>query len=507
MKIRKFLISSLVLLSLLELFLIVFLITNADNFGLRSLKTSVKETIVKINNGSEIPFYNQESTKFDVNYDKPESIGNFIRSAQEHIQDTSTGYRKIPKQLGFITKKCSNPNELSLNLVLVHKGMYKLRTAYAFYRQNETVTSIIDINVINNECTNLINYQMTKTNLYWLVWNKFQLPIKGDGFPAHFRNVDDSHAILASKDGRFYIFDKIKHQFKELNIDLKLNLSSKFGLDGIKSVEVLGKQIYFAYTEGGVNCLKLSLGQGYLDDKYTKISNISIIYKSPHCFNKTTTNLAGIGGRIAINPNDSNNIYFSLGNAEIWTGAENIKTRAPYGSIMKYNPVSKKVSVFSIGHRNPQGLCFYDNKLIETEQGPEGGDELNILNYNSNYGWPNVSYGHPYSNFFTPLLGRKFGTHDGYIEPIFSWVPSIATGDLVCPSQIAPPMWKENYLMATLKDMSLHRIKIIGGRLVLDERIPLGERIRDLQLNVNGGLELMTDSGNLVEVTNIPIQS
>jgi hypothetical protein len=68
-------------------------------------------------------------------------------------------------------------------------------------------------------------------------------------------------------------------------------------------------------------------------------------------------------------------------------------------------------------------------------------------------------------------------------------------------------MWKENYLMATLKDMSLHRIEIIGGRLVLDERIPLGERIRDLQLNVDGGLELMTDSGNLVEVTNIPIQS
>lgn len=507
MKFRRFLVSSLVFLLFLEFILIVFLITNADNFSLRSLKTSVKETIVKINNGSEIPYYNQQSTKINVDYEKPESIGNFIRSAQEHIQDTSVGYRKIPKQVGFIKKKCSNSDQLSKNLVLVDKGNFQKKPAYAFYRQNETITTIIDVNVVNDKCANLINYQLTKTSLYWLIWSKFHLPINEDGFPPHFRNIDNSHAFVATKDGRFYIFDRVNQKLNKLNLDLKLKLSSKFGLDGIKGVELLGKQIYFSYTEGGASCLKLSFGQIDLVDNFSSISDLRILYQSPHCLNKATTNLAGIGGRITINPNDGKNVFFSLGNAEIWTGAENIKTRAPYGSILKYNSVSKEVSVFSIGHRNPQGLCFYDNKLIETEQGPEGGDELNILKYNSHYGWPEVSYGHPYSNFFTAVFGRKFGTHDGYNEPIYSWVPSIATGDIICPSEMAPLLWKENYLMATLKDMSLHRIKIIGGRLVLDERIPFGERIRDLQLNNDGGIELMTDSGNLVKVTNIPIQS
>ena len=67
-----------------------------------------------------------------------------------------------------------------------------------------------------------------------------------------------------------------------------------------------------------------------------------------------------------------------------------------YGRVMQINPADWTASVYTKGHRNPQGLYIGTDKIWSTEHGPEGGDELNVLEYSEDYGWPLSSFGTDY---------------------------------------------------------------------------------------------------------------
>jgi glucose/arabinose dehydrogenase len=208
--------------------------------------------------------------------------------------------------------------------------------------------------------------------------------------------------------------------------------------------------------------------------------------------------LGAVGGKIILGEgNLRGQLVFSIGNPEIWQGFENIKVRQDLGRIVSINLETYAVRTISTGHRNPQGLCFESNTLWSTEQGPEGGDEINIIKSNRSYGWPYVTMGHAYGSLLDRDWINPF-TDSGYEKPIFSYVPSVATGSLKCPSLLSPKFLRPDFFMATLRDTSIHRLRFESRRLVLDERIPIGSRVRDIDWLPNKELLVLTDSGEVL---------
>ena len=139
-------------------------------------------------------------------------------------------------------------------------------------------------------------------------------------------------------------------------------------------------------------------------------------------------------------------------------------------------------SIYSYGHRNPQGLVFdYDtNRLWSHEHGPRGGDELNLIKEGVNYGWPIISYGINYDGTtFTNLTSKE-----GMEQPVHYWVPSIAPCGMAMISSDKYPHWKGDILIGSLRYNYLHRCKM-DGEEVIDEE-PLMKNIGRLRNVIQG---------------------
>lgn len=173
------------------------------------------------------------------------------------------------------------------------------------------------------------------------------------------------------------------------------------------------------------------------------------------------------------------------------------------GKILKVDLETSEVSVFASGIRNSQGLLVdRDGVVWETEHGPKGGDELNRLVEGENYGWPLVTLGTDYSGFEWPLSENQ-GRHEGYAEPVFAWLPSIAVSNLIQVND-EPDSWDGDLLVSSLLAQSLFRVRLSGDRVTYVEQIRIGERVRDLVQLESGEIVLWTDAGILVELTETP---
>ncbi len=171
-----------------------------------------------------------------------------------------------------------------------------------------------------------------------------------------------------------------------------------------------------------------------------------------------------------------------------------------FGKTILINLKDFSSQIFSAGHRNPQGL-FIDgpDAIWSTEHGPHGGDELNLIRRGANYGWPLVSYGVQYGSH-TWTGTAVPGSHEGYTEPFYSWIPSIGISDLVVVHSPQFKFWESDLLISSLKDGALYRARVRESRVVMLERIPFDRRIRDLAIGSRGQLLLWTDTGALIEV-------
>jgi len=155
--------------------------------------------------------------------------------------------------------------------------------------------------------------------------------------------------------------------------------------------------------------------------------------------------------------------------------------------------------IYSYGHRNPQGLfAAPSGDVWLTEHGPQGGDELNFLKQGVNYGYPIVTYGVEYGTHSWPFDPVP-GSHEGYTQPYYSWVPSIAVSQLaVINDSPMFKLWRGDLMVSSLKDRSLYRMRVREQRVVMVERIPIGERIRDILQKPSGEILLWTDSGSFM---------
>ncbi len=173
------------------------------------------------------------------------------------------------------------------------------------------------------------------------------------------------------------------------------------------------------------------------------------------------------------------------------------------GTVPKDNPFVNKTdaypSIFSYGNRNPQGLVFTGGRLWETEHGPKGGDELNLIKSGANYGWPVISYGRNYSGTeLTPYTNME-----GMEQPISQWTPSIAACGLDVISGEMFSKWNGYLLAGALKYKELRLIKLRDGEYV-SEQILLKDkgRVRDVTIGPDGAIYVILNKpGQILRLT------
>lgn len=171
------------------------------------------------------------------------------------------------------------------------------------------------------------------------------------------------------------------------------------------------------------------------------------------------------------------------------------------GSIPTDNPFVNQsgasAAVWSYGHRNIQGATLDgDGRLWMTEHGPQGGDELNLIEPGVNYGWPVITYG---ENYGGGQIGAGITEAPGMAQPVTQWTPSIAVSGLAyLDSDRYGSDWKGNLMSGSLKFGHLVRISLDGNRVLEREVLlpDLGQRVRDVRLGPDGLLYILTDSPN-----------
>ena len=171
------------------------------------------------------------------------------------------------------------------------------------------------------------------------------------------------------------------------------------------------------------------------------------------------------------------------------------------GSVPKDNPFVGKAGylpeIYTLGHRNPLGLYIHPTTgdVWSTEEGPQGGDELNIIKAGKNYGWPVVSLGRNYDG---TIVGEGF-TKAGLEEPLVFWVPAIAISGLSVYNADAFPAWKGNAFVGAMRANTGQHIQRvwfnpkgepIGREIFLAE---LKQRIREVKPGPDGFLYALTD--------------
>ena len=169
----------------------------------------------------------------------------------------------------------------------------------------------------------------------------------------------------------------------------------------------------------------------------------------------------------------------------------------PQGEAVKNNPFidnnEAKAEIWSYGHRNIQGAALHPTtgELWTHEHGPQGGDEINIARAGKNYGWPLITYGEEYGG---GAIGKK--QQDGLEQPLHYWVPSIAPSGMVFYGAELLAPWKGNMLVGSLKFGQLVRLELNGEQVSHEERIMIGQRIRDVEQGPDGAVYLLTDSAD-----------
>jgi glucose/arabinose dehydrogenase len=163
-------------------------------------------------------------------------------------------------------------------------------------------------------------------------------------------------------------------------------------------------------------------------------------------------------------------------------------------------------ALWSYGHRNPQGATLApDGTLWTHEHGPQGGDEINLIQPGRNYGWPVITYG---ENYGGGKIGEGLTAKEGMAQPLHYWVPSIApSGMAFLSSERYGRAWVGNLFVGSLKLGYLDRIELsepFKGRVLREHKLlaDLGERIRDVRQGPDGWLYVLTDNarGRLIRL-------
>jgi glucose/arabinose dehydrogenase len=203
------------------------------------------------------------------------------------------------------------------------------------------------------------------------------------------------------------------------------------------------------------------------------------------------------GSRLLIN---GSHIFMSTGDAANPSLAQDPQSLAGKilrlnldGSVPNDNPIPNN-PLWTLGHRNPQGLVFYNNNLYSSEHGPNNDDEINVIEKGRNYGWPQVE------GYCDEAGEENFCSSNNVREPIQAWTPTIATCGLAAYNSDRIPQWKNSLLIATLKNQRLYQLKLNAQGTAVEEvkeyYTSQYGRLRDVIVSADGKVYLCSSNGN-----------
>ncbi len=172
-----------------------------------------------------------------------------------------------------------------------------------------------------------------------------------------------------------------------------------------------------------------------------------------------------------------------------------IPTGNPFVGQEGWNP-----AIYSLGHRSSLGLAVHPQtgELWQSENGPNGGDELNIIKAGKNYGWPLVSYGRSYPGPWQ----AKLPTHENYEPPVVYWTPAIAVSGFAFYTGDKLPKWKGDVFVGSLRTGEIpgtgHLDRVLFNEKMEELRresllVDLRQRVRDVKQSPDGYLYVLTD--------------
>jgi glucose/arabinose dehydrogenase len=349
-------------------------------------------------------------------------------------------------------------------------------------------------------------------------------------------------AIVTEKPGRVWLVDVANGRKQPVSGVPRVAVSSQGGLlDVVVSPSFAGDQmVYLTYSEPSSNDgsgLALARAKLVRGGAGARLDGLEVIWRDP---------AGGSGGQfgaiVAFAP-DGRSLFLTSGERQRFTPAQD--PSQPIGKILHLtldgkpaprNPWAGRTAAstvvltdppedteaarhaggrrvtwpgpnltpaetWTLGHRNPYGLAFApDGRLWETEMGPRGGDELNLIERGKNYGWPVVSEGMNYDRVQIP----PHADHPEFTPPKLFWVPSISPTSLLIYTGDLFPEWKGSGLIGTLTGSGLIRVTLNADRAVKAEQWDMPRnRIRFVGQGPGGAVYLLEDGdgGRLLRLT------
>ncbi|MEO8853039.1 MAG: PQQ-dependent sugar dehydrogenase [Ginsengibacter sp.] len=324
-------------------------------------------------------------------------------------------------------------------------------------------------------------------------------------------NLPDGRLLITEKEGTMRIASQDGTLSEPITGFPEVNSAGQGGLLGltIDPDFTNNRMVYWVFSEKQPDGNLTAVAKGKLAPDERTIQNVKVIYRATPASNSA----AHYGGRI---------LFDKTGNIMISTGERsNLETRpqAQYlnsslGKIIRITTDGKaspgnpfinrgdaRPEIYSYGHRNVQGLAFNPatGDLWESEFGPRGGDEINLIQPGKNYGWPIITYSLEYTG---KTIGDGIQQKEGMEQPVYYWDPVISPSGITFYSSDAIPEWKNNLFVASLSATHIDRLVIEGNKVVGEERLLADEsqRFRDITEGKDGALYAITDDGRLYRI-------
>ena len=274
--------------------------------------------------------------------------------------------------------------------------------------------------------------------------------------------------------------------------------------------------VYLSFATGTLEANRTALARGRFDGHALRDTEVIFRNADPKSGGQH------FGSRIVwlpdktllLNVSDGGNPPISFNGENIRNQAQNLGTY--FGKVLRLkddgtpapdNPFvgqpGAKPEIWTLGHRNIQGMTRdpVSGRIWANEHGSRGGDELNVIEGGHNYGWPVVTYSIEY---WGPQISDET-SRPGITEPILVWTPSKAPSGLTFYTGEVYPGWKGDLFSGALKFRQIRHLKLNGTRIVGEEKLTIGQRVRDVRQGPDGYLYVLTDEDDGALLRILPV--
>lgn len=311
--------------------------------------------------------------------------------------------------------------------------------------------------------------------------NEFEggyLDLKKSYRKTFFLEIFKSNLYVLSNEGNIY-FSNIedilseKINFEKIDTNLTFINRNQYSFDRVLDFEVFQNKIFVSKVIKDKDCYYMLVDYAILNEKILNFKNIFSTVDL-ECAKKFIQ-----AGKIEIL---NNNLLLTTA-ADMLVNEDESDPKPQndnsiYGKLLSINLENNNFEIFNKGHRNSLGLLVDQNLILSTENGPKGGDEINVELKGENYGWDIASYGKKYYSKFNYVDHEQFG----FKEPLFVFIPSIGISEIIKLDNRFSDKWNDNYLIGSLFGNHLLRVKLNNkaSKVMFVEKIFIGDRIRDL---------------------------